>query len=212
MSGEAVLAFALAVALGAWLRRTLPAIGGALAGLLALLLGAGWAGADPHARQSHQRPRGSRCPWTAGSFRPRAAPGSVPSGQPVLAAPADPPRHPAGARRRPARERLVHHPRPSRLITSPRQDYDMNDEPATVAAASGDRVPAGARSGRRPGGHRPPRSGMRWRLSRLNGLGDRIEIPESACLRAVHALARRAGIPRPHPGAVQHAGVQDNRD
>jgi hypothetical protein len=42
LAGEAVLAFALAVALGAWLRRTLPAIGGALAGFLALLLGAGW--------------------------------------------------------------------------------------------------------------------------------------------------------------------------
>jgi hypothetical protein len=41
--GETVLAFALAVALGAWLRRTLPAIGGALAAFLALLLGAGWA-------------------------------------------------------------------------------------------------------------------------------------------------------------------------
>jgi hypothetical protein len=43
LAGEAVLAFALAVALGAWLRRTLPAIGGALAGFLALLLGAWWA-------------------------------------------------------------------------------------------------------------------------------------------------------------------------
>lgn len=43
LAGEAVLAFALAVALGAWLRRTLPAIGGALAGFLALLLGARWA-------------------------------------------------------------------------------------------------------------------------------------------------------------------------
>jgi hypothetical protein len=42
LAGEAVLAFALAVAIGAWLRRTLPAIGGALAGFLALLLGTGW--------------------------------------------------------------------------------------------------------------------------------------------------------------------------
>jgi hypothetical protein len=43
LAGEAVLAFALAVAIGAWLRRTLPAIGGALAGSAALLLGAWWA-------------------------------------------------------------------------------------------------------------------------------------------------------------------------
>jgi hypothetical protein len=42
LAGEAVLAFALAVAIGAWLRRTLPAIAGALAGFLALLLGTGW--------------------------------------------------------------------------------------------------------------------------------------------------------------------------
>ena len=42
LAGEAVLAFALAVAIGARLRRTLPAIGGALAGFLALLLGTGW--------------------------------------------------------------------------------------------------------------------------------------------------------------------------
>jgi hypothetical protein len=41
-AGEAVLAFALAVAIGTWLRCTLPAIGGALAGFLALLLGTGW--------------------------------------------------------------------------------------------------------------------------------------------------------------------------
>jgi ABC-2 family transporter protein len=40
--GEAVLAFALAVALGAWLRRTVPAIGGGLVGFLALLLAARW--------------------------------------------------------------------------------------------------------------------------------------------------------------------------
>lgn len=42
LAGQAVLAFALAVAIGAWLRRTLPAIGGALAGFVALLLGTGW--------------------------------------------------------------------------------------------------------------------------------------------------------------------------
>ena len=41
--GEVVLAFALAVALGAWLRRTLPAVGGALACFLVLLLASGWA-------------------------------------------------------------------------------------------------------------------------------------------------------------------------
>ena len=41
--GEIVLAFALAVALGAWLRRTLPAVGAALAGFLVLLLASGWA-------------------------------------------------------------------------------------------------------------------------------------------------------------------------
>jgi len=43
LTGEAVLAFALAVAIGAWLRRTLPAIGGALIGCAVLLLGAWWA-------------------------------------------------------------------------------------------------------------------------------------------------------------------------
>ena len=41
-AGEAVLAFALAVAFGALLRRTLPAIGAALAGFTLLLLAARW--------------------------------------------------------------------------------------------------------------------------------------------------------------------------
>lgn len=41
--GEIVLAFALAVALGAWLRRTLPAVGAALASFLVLLVASGWA-------------------------------------------------------------------------------------------------------------------------------------------------------------------------
>lgn len=43
LAGEAVLAFAMAVAIGAWLRRTLPAIGGALIGSAVLLLAAWWA-------------------------------------------------------------------------------------------------------------------------------------------------------------------------
>lgn len=42
-AAEAVLAFALAVALGAYFRRTLPAIAAALTGTLALLLLTGWA-------------------------------------------------------------------------------------------------------------------------------------------------------------------------
>ena len=42
-AGEAVLAFALAVAFGALLRRTLPAIGGAVAGFTVLLLAGRWA-------------------------------------------------------------------------------------------------------------------------------------------------------------------------
>ena len=41
-AGEAVLAFGLAVAFGAVLRRTLPAIGAALAGFTVLLLAARW--------------------------------------------------------------------------------------------------------------------------------------------------------------------------
>jgi hypothetical protein len=41
-AGEAALAFALGVAFGALLRRTLPAIGAAVAGFAALLLGARW--------------------------------------------------------------------------------------------------------------------------------------------------------------------------
>jgi len=41
--GDVLLAFALAVALGAWLRRTLPAVGAALASFLVLFLGSGWA-------------------------------------------------------------------------------------------------------------------------------------------------------------------------
>jgi hypothetical protein len=41
-AAEAVLAFALAVANGAWLRRTLPAIGAALVGFLTLFLLTGW--------------------------------------------------------------------------------------------------------------------------------------------------------------------------
>jgi hypothetical protein len=43
LTGDVLLAYALAVALGAWLRRTLPAIGGALAGSLVLLLATGLA-------------------------------------------------------------------------------------------------------------------------------------------------------------------------
>jgi hypothetical protein len=42
LAGEAALAFALAVAFGAVLRRTLPAIGAAVAGFAVLLLGARW--------------------------------------------------------------------------------------------------------------------------------------------------------------------------
>lgn len=42
-AAEAVTAFALAVAMGAWLRRTVPAIGAALIGFLALFLITGWA-------------------------------------------------------------------------------------------------------------------------------------------------------------------------
>lgn len=41
--GEIVLAFALAVAIGAWLRRTLPAVGAALVSFLVLLIASGWA-------------------------------------------------------------------------------------------------------------------------------------------------------------------------
>ena len=43
LMGEIVLAFALAVAFGAWLRQTLPAVGAALAAFLVLLLASGWA-------------------------------------------------------------------------------------------------------------------------------------------------------------------------
>jgi len=43
LTGEVLLAFALAVALGSWLRRTVPAIGGALAGSLVLLIATGLA-------------------------------------------------------------------------------------------------------------------------------------------------------------------------
>jgi hypothetical protein len=41
--GDVLLAFALAVALGSWLRRTLPAVGGAMAGSLVLLIATGLA-------------------------------------------------------------------------------------------------------------------------------------------------------------------------
>jgi hypothetical protein len=41
--GEILLAFALAVTLGAWLQRTLPAVGAALVSFLTLLLASGWA-------------------------------------------------------------------------------------------------------------------------------------------------------------------------
>jgi hypothetical protein len=43
LTGEILLAFGLAVALGAWLRRTLPAVGAALVGFLVLFLASGWA-------------------------------------------------------------------------------------------------------------------------------------------------------------------------
>jgi hypothetical protein len=43
MVGEVVLAFALAVAFGAWMRRTLPAVAAALVVFIPLLVGSGWA-------------------------------------------------------------------------------------------------------------------------------------------------------------------------
>jgi hypothetical protein len=74
-AGEAVLAFALAVALGALLRRTLPAIGAALAGFTILLLAARWAvqaltPASKATRPHFTAPPGS---WVLGSGAYHAA-------------------------------------------------------------------------------------------------------------------------------------------
>lgn len=67
-AAEAVLAFALAVAIGARLRRTVPAVGGALVGFLFLFLVTGWAvrGLTPlsHVRGDRGAPGDS---WMIGS-------------------------------------------------------------------------------------------------------------------------------------------------
>lgn len=57
LAGEILLAFALAVALGAWLRRTLPAVGGALVGFLVLFLASGWAVRTLTPARGRRRPR-----------------------------------------------------------------------------------------------------------------------------------------------------------
>jgi hypothetical protein len=69
-AAEAVAAFALAVALGAWLRRTLPAIGAALVGFLALFLLTGWAVRSLTPVSQASGPRGTpHSSWLLGNGR-----------------------------------------------------------------------------------------------------------------------------------------------
>lgn len=74
-AAEAVLAFALAVAFGAWLRRTLPAIGAALVSFLVLFLLAGWVvrSLTPTSRASGPRRRTPDNGWVIGGGRYHAA-------------------------------------------------------------------------------------------------------------------------------------------
>jgi hypothetical protein len=71
LAGEAALAFALGVAFGALLRRTLPAIGAALAGFAVLLLGGRWMVQDLTPAIKTTGPRFAAPPgsWVLGSGR-----------------------------------------------------------------------------------------------------------------------------------------------
>ena len=114
-AGEAVLAFALAVAFGALLRRTLPAIGAALAGFTVLLLAARWVvqALTPASKTSGPHftaPPGS---WILGSGAGVAGP--LPPGRPVLAATGHHAHHPARPRRDRTGIGLARHPDTRRL-------------------------------------------------------------------------------------------------
>ena len=117
-AAEAVLAFALAVAIGAYLRRTLPAIGACPRQLPRPVpthrvgrarsrpgLKSDWAPRNPQQRLGHRR---------------RA----LPPGQPVLAPPVHLPRHRARHRRRTAHHRLARHPTPSGCLNPIRHRLD----------------------------------------------------------------------------------------
>lgn len=68
-AAEMVLAFALAVAIGAWLRRTTAAVGGALTSFLVLFLITAWAvrSLTPHSHALGFRPAVPRDAWIVGS-------------------------------------------------------------------------------------------------------------------------------------------------
>lgn len=69
-AAEAVLAFALATAIGAYLRRTLPAIGAALASFIALFLLTGWVIRSLTPTSTAAGPRGAPdSGWSAGGTR-----------------------------------------------------------------------------------------------------------------------------------------------
>jgi hypothetical protein len=65
---EALLAFALAVAIGAWLRRTTAAVGGALLSFLVLFVGTAWAvrNLTPLSHPTGSRPSVPRSGWNIG--------------------------------------------------------------------------------------------------------------------------------------------------
>jgi len=115
MTGEVLLAYALAVALGAWLRRTVPAIGGALASSLVLPHRDRADGPHTDASQPHSRPALHRAPRRLDHRVPERTQRPLSPSQPGLAPPAHLSRHRPDARRRPAGIRLVRHRYPRHL-------------------------------------------------------------------------------------------------
>ena len=115
LAGEIVVAFALAVALGAWLRRTLPAVVAAWVAFLPVLFAVGLGGAELRSHGAddlsvaHRRPR-----WGLGG--PGGQRDALSPGESVLAAAGRVPGHPARHRSSPPCGGLVRHSYPSRLM------------------------------------------------------------------------------------------------
>ena len=119
LAGEAALAFALGVAFGALLRRTLPAIGAAAAAFAALLLAARW---TVQALTPATNTTGPRFAAPPGSWGPRLryrCPGALPPSQPVLATAAHPAHRPASGRCGGTGIGLERHPEARRLSNCP---------------------------------------------------------------------------------------------
>lgn len=119
LAGEAALAFALGVAFGALLRRTLPAIGATVAGFAVLLLAARWIVQALTPAASTTGPRFAAPPgsWVLGSGT--GVPVPYHPARPVLATAAHPAHRPASGRCGCTGIGLARHPDPRRLSDCP---------------------------------------------------------------------------------------------